>query len=462
MATPTQTSTLDLQLPTRQELPRSIALLAVPVLLEQLLSFCVTFFDVFLSGRISTDATSAIGVSAYVSWLASMLSGLIGTGVAALVARAIGQGDREEAQRLTSRALMLAVTLGSLVMIGLWTCAEAFADLLGMKGATRAIAVEFLRYDAFGQLFACTTLVAAAALRGAGDMRTPLMVLGFTNIVNVVMSMSLVYGWGPFPALGVLGIVTGTVIAHFCAWCLMMITLFRGWSRLKIIWAEVTWDQGTTQRILRIGGPAALDGAVTFTGHFLFLMVIARLSPLGFDGATFAAHMVGIRAEAICYLPAAAWGAASASLAGRYLGAGQPDLALRTGHLAVFQYALYGLPAAIIMFATAPQIYAFMHHDPEVALIGVPALRWLAVYQLPTAVMIIYSMTLRGSGDTRFPLFCACFSILGVRVPVAWWGGIYMHAGLVGAWWGMGADNCLRMILMTWRYAAGRWRGVSL
>lgn len=447
-----------LELPSLEELPGAIARLGLPVLAEQLLSFCVSFFDVYLSGRLNTEATTAIGLAAYVSWLASMISGLIGTGAAALVARSVGRGDWQEARQLTARSLTLAFVLGVGLMITLWSGAPYFTQLLGIQGVARTGVIEYLRFDAFSQLFACMTLVAAAALRGAGDMKTPLIVLGVTNVVNILVSSLCTFGWGPVPELGMRGIVLGTVTAQAVGFALMLTVLLRGWSKLHVAWSDLSWHRETTQRVMRIGGPAALDGLITFTGHFLFLMVIARLSPAGFDGPTFAAHIIGVRVEAISYLPAVAWGAASASLAGRYLGAGQLDLARRTGHIAVRQFLRYSVCITVLFFVAAPYIYRAMHSDPAVAAAGVPAFRWMAAYQIPTTTLIIYMLTLRGAGDTRFPLWCALISILGVRVPVAWLGGIWFQQGLTGAWFGMGADNTLRMLLISWRYRAGHWR----
>ena len=368
----------------------------------------------------------------------------------------------EEARRVTARALMLGATLGVGILGTLWLGAPVFARLLGMEGATRAIAIEYLRFDAFGQLFACMTMIAAASLRGSGDMRTPLVVLGATNVMNVVLSTLFVFGWGWLRPLGVTGIVAGTVGAHMFGFFLMTLALHSRWSRLQIHWRDLGWHTETSRRILRVGGPAALDGVVTFTGHFLFLMIIARLSPQGFDGATFAAHIVGIRAEALSYLPAVAWGIASASLAGRYLGAREYELARMTGNLAVRQFLWYAVGISTFMYLAAPQIFGFMHSDPEVTAVGVPAFRWLALYQIPTTMLVIYVSTLRGIGETRYPLWCALISILGVRVPVAWIGGIWLNGGLVGAWFGMGADNTLRMLLMRRRYRAGKWVDIQV
>lgn len=451
------TSPPRLELPTLEELPTAIARLGWPVLAEQLLSFCVSFFDVYLSGRLNTEATTAIGLAAYVSWLASMISGLVGTGAAALVARSVGRGDWDEARTITARCLVLASGMGLGLMLTLWLGAPYFTYLLGIEGTAQHSVIEYLRFDALGQLFACMTLIAAAALRGSGDMKTPLMVLGLTNLVNILVSSVCTFGLGPIPALGVRGIVLGTVTAQAVGCTFMLTVLLRGLSRLHVQQSDLHWHRETTLRVLRIGGPAALDGLITFTGHFLFLMVIARLSPAGFDGPTFAAHIIGVRIEAISYLPAVAWGAASASLAGRYLGAEQFELARRTGHIAVRQFLRYSTMITIVFFFAAPQIYQGMHSDPAVAAAGVPAFRWMAAYQIPTTTLIIYMLTLRGAGDTRFPLWCALVSILGVRAPVAWLGGIWFQQGLTGAWFGMGADNILRMLLISWRYRAGLW-----
>ena len=107
-----------------------------------------------------------------------------------------------------------------------------------MEGVQRDIAVEYLRMDAFGQFFAGWTMIGSAALRGAGDMRSPLLVLTVTNIVNVIVSTACLWGWGPLPEMGVTGIVTGTVTAHICGAAVMTAMLFSGTSRIQVRFAE--------------------------------------------------------------------------------------------------------------------------------------------------------------------------------------------------------------------------------
>ncbi|MEK6260264.1 MAG: MATE family efflux transporter [Planctomycetota bacterium] len=441
----------------QDKLRRDLFWLALPVLAEQLLIFGIGFFDTLLSGQLGKTETSAIGLAAYVSWLGSVIFGVVGVGANAIVARHWGAGEFAEARRITARSLTLSFFVGALVFCLLRELASPFALLMRMDGEQHRIAVEYLRFDAWSQCFAAFTQIAAASLRGTGDMRTPLLVLTFTNVVNVIVASACMWGWGPFPEMGVTGIVTGTVTAQVCGACLMACLLFSGRARLHLRLAEFGFDMATTRRLTRVGGPAALAGIAKVSGHFAFLMVISRLSSGGFDGAAFAAHFVGVRIEALSYLPAEAFGIAAASLIGQALGAGDLDRARRAGREAVRQCVGYAGLMTWLFFLFAPEIYALMHRDPAVALVGVPAFRLMALYQIPNAILIVYTCCLMGAGDTRFPLYCSLVGSVVVRVGLGYLCGVHWNGGLFGAWIGMGADNILRSLLIAWRYHAGHW-----
>lgn len=439
-------------------------LLALPVLGEQLLTFCIDLFDVYLSGRLGKSETAAVGLAGYVTWLASMIFSLVGVGTTAIIARDWGAARFDEARRVAGRSLAMVPIIGLLVFSLLQLMATAFPRLLTMEGHQQQIAVTFLRIDACGELFRGWTLIAAACFRGTGDMVTPLRVLVTANLINMCMSTLLVWGcnWpGTTTPLiapwGVTGIVVGTTIAHLCGAILMASMVMSRRSRLHLSLRDFEFHRETIWRVLRIGGPAALGGLCTFIGHFSFLMVIARLSSNGFDGAVMAAHVVGVRIESLSYLPVEAFGIAAATMVGQALGAHQIERAKQAGHEAIRQCLWYAGMMSVLFFFFAPQIYARMHSDPLVATIGVPAFRLMSLYQIPNAILIVYVNALRGAGDTRFPLGCALLGNILIRVSVGYFCGVYLQMGLLGAWIGMGADNIVRSILVSWRYRGGRW-----
>lgn len=439
---------------------RTIFRLALPVFAEQMLVFGVDLTDTYLSGRLSEAATEAICVAGYVGWMAFVVFSLIGIGTTALVARSWGAGARDEAARIAARSLLLAVVLAFPVFLLLQALAPAAVAFLNLRGEAFRIAVEYLRCDAFGHLFASVLMIAGAALRGSGDMRTPMFVLAVVNVINIVVSTGTVYGWGPFPKLGVFGIVTGTVVAKVMGAALMVWVVTRGWSHLRVRLDEIRFDRDITVRLLRIGGPASLDGLITVAGHLFFLRVISLVKD--HQPGALAAHLIGVRVEAVSYLPAAAWGIAAASLVGQSLGAHRPVLAVRIGHAAAKQALAYATAVGLLMFVNAEQIYSWMHTDPQIIAAGAPALKTLAFYSIPNATLFVYVNCLRGAGDTRFPLLFATIGVWLVRVPVAFCFGYLREGGLVGAWIGMGSDLCLRSLLMFWRFSAAKWTKIRV
>ncbi len=440
----------------------AVFFLALPVLCEQFLVFCVGFYDTFLSGQIDARATTAIGLAAYVGWLASMMFGLVNIGTTALVARNWGAGQFREANLVLNRSITLAAGFGLAVAIAVWLLAPALATILGMDGSTAAVVVRYLRIDAFGHPFTACLLAGAGALRGAGDMRTPMWVLGGISVTNVIASTLFVFGIGPIAPLGIDGIVLGTITAKGLGGLAMMCVLARGIDRLKLDRNEMSPFGPIVKRILRIGVPGVIDGGVMWAGQLMFLMVISRLSHGEFGSAIFAAHIVGIQIEAITYLPAVAWGRAAATLVGQSLGAGRPDRARQYGHEAVVQCSMLAVLITATFYFGADSIYHLMHEDPAVRVVGIPAFRLLALFQWPLVVAIIYVFALRGAGDTRTPMIITMIGVLGVRVPVAYLCGVVWNGGLLGAWIGMCVDISVRSILVSLWYHFGKWERTNV
>lgn len=454
--------------PVTGNLRRSVFFLALPALAEQLLNYCVSLFDTWLAGQVSTAAhepgiyTTTVGIAAYISWLASLIFLLVGTGTTALVSRAAGAGDIAGANRFACRSMGLASGLGLGVFLLLTLLAPWFAGLQRLSGESFRVAVSYLRTDAWGMLFFGFCLIGAAALRGVGDMRTPMWILGFVNLLNIVASSVLVFGLGPIAPWGIDGVVAGTVVARISGGLLMLAVLARGAGGLRLQ-RELVWPHGEdVRRIVRIGAPAALDGVLMWSGQWLFLMIISRLGAAGMGKAYTAAHMIGMEAEALTYLPATAWGHAAASLIGRRLGARDPRGARRVGNEAARQALFFALVGGLVYYFGADLIYAVMTREPEVRAIGAPALRFLSWYQIPLAAMVVYIHALRGSGDTRPVLVLNLAGFYLVRLPLAALLGIEFEFGLIGVWSAMCVDVTLRAILATVYFSRGRWTNIHV
>ncbi len=436
--------------------------LTFPVLMEQFLSTLVGLFDTYLAGNLpehTVEATSAVGLASYVGWLATMLFALVGTGTTALVARAYGSGDKEYGNRVANQSLMLSVFMGAVGVAVMYFLAPRFAAWQEMRGITYDITSYYLRVESFGYIGTAITLVGGAALRGAGDTRTPMKVLAAVNVFNVILSYALVYGIGPAPEMGVNGIVAGTLCARLLGGIILTAVLLRGARGLAIRRTLLYPALDVARRIIRIGLPAAFDGAIMWTGHFLFLKIIGNMAANAATGfnPSFAAQIVVVRLEAFTYLPASAYAAACATMIGQALGANQPKRAIQSGHEGAMQCCLLTAISGVLFVVFARQICGLMHTDPDVIRIATPVLMLAGVAQPILALGMVYAGALRGAGDTLYPLLYTTIGLMFMRLPFGFLLGLTWGMGLFGAWLAVAGDMVIRMVLVFNRFRRGKW-----
>lgn len=438
-------------------LRRSLFYLALPVLLEQVLSFLVGFVDMWLSGRLGATETSAIGFGAYVLWLAWMLFATVSVGTTAIVSRCWGAGHFRKARAASNRSLALGLVVGSLLGLMIAALAPVLSQQLGQSDEVQKLTVTYIRGTAIGLPAACLMSVGTAALRGAGYMYVCLWIMTLINLLNAGLSAALVFGWGLFPEWGVTGIIVGTVVSEYVGVSLLFLFLIFGKSGLTLRLREWHLKGKISQRILKIGWPAAWDGLLSWSGQFFFLMIIARLAEGEAGTVIVAAHMVGVHLEGISYLPAVAWGQAAATMIGQSLGAAQNKRAFNAGYEATRQCGLFALFLTLIFFFGADALYRLMHQDPTVVATGSGPFKMIAFFEVPLVVFIVLTFSLRGAGVTRPPMFVNLFCVYAIRIPVAWYLGINQELGLWGAWIGMCADTLLRALLIGAFYQWGKW-----
>ena len=439
--------------------------LALPVLGEQTLNLFVAFFDTWLAGHLpgasdglAVETTGSVGFAAYVSWLAVMVASFVGTGTSALVSRLWGAGQRGAASVVTNRSLVLALLAGVAFALVILLGAERLVELLGTRASLADASADYLRKEAAAYPPLMVSLIIAAAMRGSGDLISPLRILVVANAVNAFCSVALAYGWGPLPQMGADGIVVGTVVARWVQCGLLLQRLASGRSGLRLIVRHWRIGGRTTFRILRIGVPAALDGLVFWTAHVIFLRIVNEITlPSQDQGVAFAAHIVGIRVESLTYLTATAWSVAAGTMIGQNLGADQPRRARRAGTEAAVQAGLLAAAITVFFVVFTEPIFRFMTEDDAIRRAGLDAFRLVGFFQIPLACGIVFVGGLRGAGQTRLPMVITAASSYLVRLPLAYAAAIWWGYGLWGAWLGMSVDMFVRGTAAWVMYRLLRW-----
>ena len=213
--------------PTAGPLRRAVILLAIPMVLEMVMESLFAVVDIFFVSKLGDEAMAAVALTESGITIIYTLAVGLSIGVTALVARRIGEGNRDGAARAAAQALLLGVLLA--VVFGVTGVVFA-ADILSLMGADETVVATGLPYTRImfgGNIVILLLFLLNAAFRGAGEAAIAMRVLWIANGLNIVLDPLLIFGVGPFPELGVQGAAIATTIGRGTAVLVQLYTLFR-------------------------------------------------------------------------------------------------------------------------------------------------------------------------------------------------------------------------------------------
>ncbi len=461
-ATIKRRSGADAQLPGRLaglSVWRQVLVLAIWPFLEQLLGFCVGFVDTAIAGRLSVAATEAIAVAAYIGWLLVLLFGAVGVGAGALVARAIGGRHRQLAHAVLGQALMAVAMLGTVLAVLVFLLAEPCGRLLNLNAVALGLGTIYLQILAVAVPAHGLLYVGAACLRASGDTRTPFRILGLVNVVNVMLSLLLVFGPAPMGGHGVAGIAVGTATAWVLGAGATVLALLSGDSPIRLRWFRLRPHRATLRRILRISSPQFIDSLATWTGNFIVASFVGYLGHTMQPGAL-GAHVIVIRIEAISYLPAWALAVAASTLTGQYLGLGDPLRARKATHYCwLLSAGVTGTLGLVFLLFPGPLV-RLVTSEPRLLEMAIPLLRICGPAQIFLGTSMVLDQAIRGAGDTRPAMLIVTASTFLLRVPAAYLIGVHFAGGVAGIWIAVCSEIAIRACVLAAYYASGRWSRV--
>jgi Na+-driven multidrug efflux pump len=215
-------------------LSRSVFRMAWPVIVHQVSLSMVQIVDTLLVGHLGKDALAGVGLGSIVFWIPQSGIFAVGIGTIAVVARNVGSSERERASVTTAMAVMMALTWGVLLAVVMALAADPLLRVMGAEPAARTEGVTWMRAAAIGFPLTAVLYAGSAGLTGAGDTRTPMIIMLAVNVVNAVVAYTLINGPGPFPALEVLGSGLGATSAGITGAALVLLALAAGRGGLRL------------------------------------------------------------------------------------------------------------------------------------------------------------------------------------------------------------------------------------
>lgn len=439
-------------------LTRSVLRLAWPVVVQQVSFTTVQLVDTFLVGHLGEDALAGVGLASILYWVP--ISGMfaIGIGTTAVVARNVGAGRPEQAEKTLRSAQMLALLWGVAMAAVFFWAAAPMLRIMGAEPAALDQGVLYMQAAAFGIPFYTLLFASNACLQGSGDTRTPMLIMLAVNLINGILSWVLINGLGPFPEYGVRGAGLGYVGAALAGGFLVLAVLIRGTRGLRLTPSKaLAVESAETGRILKVGLPSGAEQLQFMAAFLLYTRIISSLGT-----TALAAHQVALRIEGLTFQPGFALGVAATTLVGQALGANRPDLAERAA-ISAARIAFVGMTAVgVVLMIFGGTITRLFINDDDVVDIG-RKLLLIFGFALPAlSVSLSLGGALRGAGDTRAVLGIMTAGVWGVRLAPAYLLAVVAGFGVPGAWVAAVIDINTRALLMFLRFRQGRWKRIKI
>lgn len=438
---------------TEGSISRAVFLLATPMVLEMLMESLFAITDVFWVTRLGSAAVATVGLTESILTMVYSVAIGVSMSTTAMVARRTGEKDLGGAATAAAQAILLG--LGLAVAMGVPGVLLA-PRILGWMGAEPAVI-------ATGSLFTAVSMASSYAImllflnnaifRGAGDASIAMRVLWLSNAVNLILDPCLIFGWGPFPELGVTGAAVATLIGRTVGVAYQFRMLLGGRSRVVLRWSDFRVVPSVLGSLVRVSATGVLQFAVAHTSWIALVRMISE-----FGSAAVAGYTIGIRIFVFVILPSWGLSGAAATMVGQNLGAKKPERAVRAVYTTASYNAIFlGAVSLLFIFMPATLVGLFTS-DPDVSRYAVDCLRIVAFGNVAYAFGMVVVQAFNGAGDTVTPTFINVIGFWMCQIPLAW--ALAFRSGweVRGVFWAIPIAEVLITLMGLVMFARGRWK----
>lgn len=429
------------------------------MILIMFFQFSIGLTDVYVAGFLGTDVLAAVGYVGQLYWTLIILANAITVGTVSMVSQAYGAKSSRGVGNVTAHSLVMGLAISGAMTFFALTFPSQLVRVAGMPTGIQAIGEAFVEIFALVLIPTYVMIITGGVLRASGRIRVALINNFVASVVNVIGSLGLGLGLGPFPSLGYIGIAWASAIATTLGMALNLVHIFWGRGRVTL-GALANLRPRCLRNLLKLGVSPALQQTAWNAGTLVIYFLVGQLQ--GGQVTALAAMTAGVRIEAIIFLPIFALNMAAAVLTGNRIGAG--DVAgARAG-----AKATAALSIMIILFPTlaififAPWISTLLTDDPAVLEEMTRYLRINMIGEPFMAIGVTFSGALQGAGDTYATMRIIFIGMWLLRIPFILAMIHLFHAGATGVWCAMTLSIIIMCGLLIKRFRGEAWTKASI
>ena len=455
---------------TQGSILKNLLVLSWPMTVTQTLMTLGPTIDLIWVGKLGAVAVAGVGVSGVVVQLAQGAMMGLTAGMRALIARAIGAKNNEEALRVAQHAVIISFAYAVLMALIGHFFAEGIIRFITTEPDIVAVGTMYMRIEFFGGATVSFRMMMDSIMQASGDSMNPMQIAMVYRVFHVILCPFMIFGaafaptifphlganfsgWWPFPALGVRGAAFTSIIAQSVGVLLGLRVLIGARSRLKLTFKGFKFDLAIIWRIIRIGFPALVSGMQRTLNQFIIQKFMAP-----FGASVLAAHVITQRLEMLIFMPAMSFGMGAGVLVGQNLGAKQPERAEKSAWMAVVLVEAFVIVVAGAMFIWTGPVIRIFNSDPTMDAVAIQFIH-IAIYGwVLIGFMFVLMNSLQGAGDTVPTMIISIVTTWVITIPLAYFLPKYTSFGAVGIRWALTASTIAGAVANVIYFRTGKWK----
>mgnify|MGYP002639611032 CR=1 FL=1 len=428
---------------------KKLMLFALPIVLGMSMHTAYNIIDTIFIGMLGPLELAAVSLTFPLVFVFIAIASGLGVGANALIAQAVGEKNIHKANNLAEHALILSGILGvAIAALALFFAPTLFVAM-GADEQVLPLALQYANIVFIGFIFMFGWFISDSILKSQGNSKTPMINLTISLIVNIILDPILIFGFGPIPAMGLVGAAVATVFSRLIALVLNFMYIYTPKSTISLALKEFKPNAECIKQMVVVGLPASASQSLTAIGYMLLMGFVG-----GFGSYAIAAYGIGMRLNSIAIMPIVGMSMAVTSFVGQNVGAGNFDRARKVSLLAVRITIVISLVimAALMLFPEAV-MRIFTQHFLVIG-IGKQYLSIVPVIFPLYAFYFVIIGAFMGAGKTQLA-FVTNLAYWIITVIIAFF--LSQSMGLRGIWIALIAGAMVEMVLVAAIFYSGQW-----
>jgi putative MATE family efflux protein len=439
---------------------RTIWHLAWPQVLMMLFHFFIGLADVWVAGYINREVQASLGIITQSLFFLLVVATAMANGAVAAISQSIGAGLYKRVQRYVGLCLLLAALLGGVFLVLGLPFKDLLVSALQVPPTMRPITEYFLTIYLYVLPPYYILIITNAIFRARQEVMFPLYCMILVTTTNTVLDIGLGLGWWGMPNLGFKGLAWATFGSITAGALLNLAVLWRKRLLNPSSFAPLRWMKRATPYLVKVAWPAGLMQIVWQSGYLVLYAITGSL-PHG-EVVALAGMSIGLRIEALLFLPAMAFSMTASILIGNYLGARQPEEAKRFGFrilgLGMVSICLFSI---VIWQFVSPWVN-LLTRDAAVALQAVSYLKWNMLAVPFTLTSMILAGAFNGAGATLYNMIIMGAATWLLRLPLAYVLGHEVMDSAEGIWIAMFCSQVIQSTTLLYFFTFKNWQRFAM